>query len=117
MPSRCSLSPVGTAELGFTIHNTLRFISRVLRDADAGARMSPGLQRLLSLVGAVEGGCIRLHQLQMRHPLLGTTALRQQVYSHYMRAALPELVKLLGSANLLGGISGILLHTRVLCIP
>ena len=64
--------------------------------------MSPGLQRLLSLVGDVEGGCIRLHQLQMRHPLLGTTALRQQVYSHYMRAALPELVKLLGSANLLG---------------
>jgi len=44
----------------------------------------------------------RLQQLEMHHPLLGTTALKQQAYSHYMRAALPELVKLVGSANLLG---------------
>ena len=47
---------------------------------------------------------LRLQQLEMHHPLLGTTALRQQAYSHYMRVALPELVKLVGSANLLGDI-------------
>ena len=56
-------------------------------------------------MGEVEGGCIRLAQLELHHPLLGTTALQQQAYSHYMRAAMPELVKLVGSANLLGRIS------------
>ncbi len=50
----------------------------------------------------VEGAGLRLARLEMRHPLLGTTALRQQAFSHYMRAALPELVRLVGSANLLG---------------
>lgn len=67
-----------------------------------GAHLSPGQQKLLSLVGGLEGGCIRLHHLELRHPLISTTALRQQAYSHYMRAALPEVVKLVGSANLLG---------------
>ncbi|KAK9798969.1 hypothetical protein WJX73_003190 [Symbiochloris irregularis] len=61
-----------------------------------------GLQRLVALVGEVEGGSIRLALLEMRHPLVGTTALQQQIYSHYMRTAIPELVKLVGSANLLG---------------
>ncbi len=60
------------------------------------------MQRLVALVGEVEGGRISLVPLRMEHPLLGTTALQQQVYSHYMRAALPELVKLVGSANVLG---------------
>ena len=68
----------------------------------SGARLSPGQQKLLSLVGELEGGCIRLHQLELRHPLISTTALRQQAYSHYMRAALPEIVKLVGSTSLLG---------------
>lgn len=61
-----------------------------------------GLQQLLSLAGEVEGGCVRLQALEMRHPLLGSTALKQQAYSHYLRAAVPQIVKLLGSANLLG---------------
>lgn len=60
------------------------------------------MQRLVALVGEVEGGRVSLAPLQMEHPLLGTTALQQQVYSHYLRAALPELVKLVGSANVLG---------------
>ena len=66
--------------------------------------MRMGMQRLVALVGEVEGGRISLAPLQMEHPLLGTTALQQQVYSHYLRAALPELVKLVGSANVLGGV-------------
>lgn len=67
-----------------------------------GARLSAGQQKLLSLVGDLEGVCIKLHQLELRHPLISTTALRQQAYSHYIRAALPEVVKLVTSANLLG---------------
>lgn len=53
-------------------------------------------------MGEIEGGSIRLAPLELRHPLLDTTALQQQIYSHYMRTAIPELVKLVGSANLLG---------------
>lgn len=67
--------------------------------------MYTGLQRLVALVGEVEGGRVSLAPLRMEHPLLGTTALQQQVYSHYMRAALPELVKLVGSANVLGALN------------
>lgn len=68
----------------------------------AGTRLSAGQQKFLSLVGEVEGGCIRLGHLELHHPLVSLTALRQQAYSHYMKSALPELVKLVGSANLLG---------------
>ena len=68
----------------------------------AGTALGTGLQRLVALVGEVEGGRITLAALHMEHPLLGMTALQQQVQSHYLRAALPELVKLVGSANVLG---------------
>ena len=68
----------------------------------AGTRLKPAQQRLLSLVGDIEGGCIRLQPLELRHPLLSYTALTQQAYSHYTHSALMELVKLVGSANLLG---------------
>ena len=68
----------------------------------AGTALGTGLQRLVALVGEVEGGRITLAPLHMEHPLLGMTALQQQVQSHYLRAALPELVKLVGSANVLG---------------
>ena len=70
--------------------------------AAAGTALGTGLQRLVALVGEVEGGRITLAALHMEHPLLGLTALQQQVQSHYLRAALPELVKLVGSANVLG---------------
>ena len=50
----------------------------------------------------MEGGRITLAALHMEHPLLGTTALQQAVHSHYLRTALPEIVKLVGSANVLG---------------
>ena len=53
-------------------------------------------------MGELEGGRIALAALHLEHPLLGATALQQQVQSHYLRAALPELVKLVGSANALG---------------
>ena len=69
----------------------------------AGTALGTGLQRLVALVGEVEGGRITLAALHMEHPLLGLTALQQQVQSHYLRAALPELVKLVGSASVLGG--------------
>ena len=42
--------------------------------------------------------------LDMRHPLLSSHALQQKVYSHYMRAALPSLVRLVGSSSLLGAL-------------
>ena len=67
-----------------------------------GTALGTGLQRLVALVGEVEGGRITLAALHMEHPLLGMTALQQQIQSHYLRAALPELVKLVGSANVLG---------------
>ena len=56
----------------------------------------------MALVGEVEGGRVALAPLALRHPLLGAAALQQQVASHYLRAALPELVKLVGSASVLG---------------
>ena len=68
----------------------------------AGTALGTGLQRLVALVGEVEGGRLSLAALHMEHPLLGTTALQQQIQSHYLRAALPEIVKLVGSANVLG---------------
>jgi len=57
---------------------------------------------VVALVGEVEGGRMALAPLALRHPLLGAAALQQQVASHYLRAALPELVKLVGSASVLG---------------
>ena len=45
---------------------------------------------------------MRFAALDMRHPLLGSHALQQKLYSHYMRAAWPSLVRLLGSSSLLG---------------
>ena len=68
----------------------------------AGTALGTGLQRLVALVGEVEGGRISLAALHVEHPLLGMTALQQQIQSHYLRAALPEIVKLVGSANVLG---------------
>jgi len=47
---------------------------------------------VVALVGEVEGGRMALAPLALRH----------QVASHYLRAALPELVKLVGSASVLG---------------
>ena len=63
------------------------------------------MQRLAAVVGEIEGGSIKFAPLEMKHPLLDTTALQQQIYSHYMRMAIPELVKLVGSAHLLGASS------------
>lgn len=73
-----------------------------MHSAPTGTALGTGLQRLVALVGEVEGGRITLAALHMEHPLLGTTALQQAVHSHYLRAALPEIVKLVGSANVLG---------------
>ncbi len=60
------------------------------------------LDRILALVGELEGGRIRFAAFQMQHPLLGMTALKQRIYTNYIRAALPEVVKLVGSTNFLG---------------
>ncbi|KAK9859292.1 hypothetical protein WJX84_004797 [Apatococcus fuscideae] len=60
------------------------------------------LDRILALAGELEGGRMRLAACEMQHPLLGITALKQRIYAHYLRTALPEFIKLMGSSNLLG---------------
>ena len=67
-----------------------------------GAGTSRALQRVVAVVGEIEGAAMHFAALDMRHPLLGRRALVQKVYSHYMRAAWPSLVRLLGSSSLLG---------------
>ena len=86
-----------------TLQRSFKHCKDMCATRAGGASLGTGLQRLVALVGEVEGGRLSLAPLAMEHPLLGWTALRQQAYSHYARAALPELVKLLGSANVLGG--------------
>ena len=60
------------------------------------------LDRILTLAGELEGGRIRLAAFQMQHPLLGFTALKQRIYTNYLRTLLPEFVKLVGSSHFLG---------------
>ncbi len=62
------------------------------------------LARMLGLA-QVEGGRVLLAELQLRHPLLGGAALAQLVSRHYTRAALPQLFKLLASADVFGALS------------
>lgn len=66
------------------------------------AGVSRGYQWFISVAGEVEGGYLGLAPLQLHHPLLGRQALVQLVHSHYMRAALPGLINMLGSSNVLG---------------
>lgn len=99
IPPHRAYSAVGTVhDVQLSTAHTVA--SRV--PVNAGTALGTGLQRLVALVGEVEGGRLSLAALHMEHPLLGTTALQQQIQSHYLRAALPEIVKLVGSANVLG---------------
>ncbi len=66
------------------------------------AGVSRGYQWFISVAGEVEGGYLGLAPLQLHHPLLGRQALVQLVHSHYVRAALPGLINMLGSSNVLG---------------
>ena len=50
----------------------------------------------------MEGGYLGLAPLELHHPLLSRQALGELVHSHYMRAALPGLIAMLGSSNVLG---------------
>ena len=89
--------------------------------ARTGTHLRPAQQRLLSLVGDIEGGSIRLQHFEVHHPLLSFTALIQQASSHYTHCALMELVKLVGSANLLGtdsssSIAVGVLHRQQVCL-
>lgn len=59
-------------------------------------------QWFISVAGEVEGGTLTLHPLELHHPLLSQQALIQLVHSHYMRVALPALLTVLGSSNVLG---------------
>lgn len=59
--------------------------------------------RVLGLA-QVEGARMHLAPLAVRHPLLSTAALAQLVSRHYTRAALPQLFKLLASADVFGGL-------------
>ena len=71
---------------------------------------SPGVQTVLALVGEVEGAHVTLGGLTLRHPLLGPAQLRQAVAAHYARAAVPVIVKLVGSASVLGDPAQLLAH-------
>lgn len=59
------------------------------------------LGRVLGMA-RLEGGRMRLGALKVRHPLLSDAALVQLVTRHYTRAALPQLFKLLASADVFG---------------
>ena len=69
------------------------------------AGKSTGYQWFLSVAGEVEGGWLGLAPLELHHPLLSRQALIQLVHSHYMRAALPGLLHMLGASNALGTLS------------
>ncbi|KAK2078489.1 hypothetical protein QBZ16_003329 [Prototheca wickerhamii] len=59
------------------------------------------LKRLVSLA-ELEDVRLRLAGLALRRPLIGEAALAATLQRHYVRALLPELVKLVGSAALFG---------------
>ena len=67
-------------------------------------------QRVVAVAGEIEGGSMHFAPLEMRHPLLDTTALRERMLKHYMSVSWQDLGKLLASANLLGAF---LLHTAL----
>lgn len=56
----------------------------------------------MSFAGEVEGVSLRLAALEAYHPLLSQAALAQLLQWHYIRAARPQLYKLVGSANVIG---------------
>ncbi|KAL0051145.1 hypothetical protein WJX82_002690 [Trebouxia sp. C0006] len=75
--------------------------------------VSRGYQWFISVAGEVEGGYLGLAPLQLHHPLLGRQALVQLVHSHYMRAALPGLINMLGSSNVLGSPLSVIHHLQL----
>jgi len=70
------------------------------------------LGRVLGLA-QVEGARMHLAPLAVRHPLLSTAALAQLVSRHYTRAALPQLFKLLASADVFGDPRRLLHHLNL----
>lgn len=54
------------------------------------------------MAGELDKGTVTLAVLNLHHPLVSRQALLQLLHSHYMRAALPKLIKMLGHANVLG---------------
>lgn len=61
-----------------------------------------GFFKFLSLLGEVEGVSVSVKAFDLQHPLLARSALVQLVYSHYLRSLLPQVLKLIGSSNVLG---------------
>ena len=68
----------------------------------AGAGVYTGLQWFISVAGELDKGTVTLAVLNLHHPLVSRQALVQLLHSHYMRAALPKLLKIMGHANVLG---------------
>ena len=66
------------------------------------AGVHSGLQWLISVAGELDKGTVSLAVLNVHHPLVSRQALVQLLHSHYMRAALPKLLKIMGHANVLG---------------
>ena len=75
-----------------------------------GAGVHSGLQWLISVAGELDKGTVTLATLNLHHPLVSQQALLQLLHSHYMRAALPKLLKIMGHANVLGK-----LHCTSMC--
>ena len=81
---------------------------------DAG--VYTGLQWFISVAGELDKGNVTLAVLNLHHPLVSRQALVQLLHSHYMRAALPKLLKIMGHANVLGNrdVQMMLLVTHVM---
>jgi hypothetical protein len=95
-----SLSPVEV---------TVSFLSSPVRPFAPGHPRLAALQRLLSLAD-VEDARLRLAGLRLRNPLMDAAALRQRLQRHYLRALVPELYKVVGSASVLGDPVGLVHH-------
>ena len=83
------------------IEVTLSFLSSPVHHLVAVHPRLAALQRILSLAD-VEDARLWLAGLQLANPLVDAAALGQALQRHYLRALLPELYKLVGSASMIG---------------
>ncbi len=88
---------------------TLSFLSSPVHHLVIVHPRLAALQRLLSLAD-VEDARVWLAGLQLSNPLMDAEALGQALHRHYMYSLIPELVKLLGAASVIGDPVSLLQH-------
>ena len=76
----------------------------------ARARGRDRARAIAALLGEVEGARLAAAPLALDHPLLASSALRAALAAHYARAALPQIVRLVGAASVLGDPLGLVHH-------